>query len=274
MRALHQCAITAAALAAAVVLSAPDRALSAEVGASRDPRIRYIAYNKDRVTVIPTALGVSTMIQLGPDEVVETVSAGDTKAWSIVPKRGSGILFVKPLEASAETNINLVTNRRVYALVLTATEDARARSAFQVRFRYPEDAVTAAALRAAEGSTRLPNLRGLNPATINYDYAFKGPDHLKPRVAFDNGVKTFLQFSGEVPAIFVVTGEGKESLVNFRREGEYLVIDKVAAQFTLRAGDQALCLYNRRAGESRPDAVADIYGPKPVATGLFGLGAR
>ena len=91
------------------------------------PRIRYVTYNKDAVTTVPTALGVSTMIQFAADEQIETISAGDTKAWSIVPKKGSGIMFIKPLEPDAITNVNVVTNRRVYSLVLRAAADSARR---------------------------------------------------------------------------------------------------------------------------------------------------
>ena len=43
-----------------------------------DPRIRYITFNNNAVVTVPAGLGVSTMIQLGNSEVIETISAGDT----------------------------------------------------------------------------------------------------------------------------------------------------------------------------------------------------
>ena len=85
---------------------------------------------------------------------------------------------------------------------------------------------------------------------LDYDYAYRGDDSLKPRVVFDDG-KKFLQFTGDVPAIFVVEAKGRESLVNLRTEGEYMIVDKVAQQFTLRAGDKTLCLYNRQSPSQR-----------------------
>ena len=90
---------------AALTLLATTTASSAA-----DPRIRYITFNNNAVVTVPAGLGVSTMIQLGSSEVIETISAGDTASWSIVPKKGSGILFVKPLRENAETNVNIVTN--------------------------------------------------------------------------------------------------------------------------------------------------------------------
>ncbi|WP_198030589.1 TrbG/VirB9 family P-type conjugative transfer protein [Mesorhizobium sp. LSHC420B00] len=60
--------------------------------AARDGRIRYVTFNNDDVTSVRAALGISTMVELSPTEVIETVSAGDTKGWSIIPKRGSRFL--------------------------------------------------------------------------------------------------------------------------------------------------------------------------------------
>jgi len=229
-----------------------------------DPRLRYVTYHVNRVVMIPAALGVSTMLQFAADEVVETVSAGDTKAWSIVPRKNSGMIFIKPLEADAETNMNVVTNKRVYALVLTTSGDSRHRSAFQVRFRYPEDMLHARLLDQAREASRFPALNAVDPNKVNQDYVFKGNEALKPRAAFDDGTKTFLAFSGEIPAIFLVKADGTESLVNFRREGDFIVIDKIHPQMTLRAGTETLCLYNRKALQKPIDPVAEALAPRPV----------
>jgi type IV secretion system protein VirB9 len=262
-RAGRQIVVVLAVGALVVVQALRAEANGRRAGAERDPRIRYVAFHPDRVVAVPTALGVSTMIQFAADEVVETVSAGDTRGWSIVPRRGSGILFVKPLEEGAETNLNVVTNRRVYAILLTTTS---ARSAFQVRFRYPGDLVSARLLAQAERNVRHPALAAVDPARVNWDFAFRGDESLRPRLAFDDGVKTFLAFTGEIPAIFIVGESGRESLVNFRREGDLVVIDKVHPQMTLRAGGQALCLYNRRFAGRSLDPLQRALGPRPIAT--------
>lgn len=251
--------VSAIALAAIMGAAIPSTAFA------RDSRIRYVTFNNDKVVTVQAGVGVSTMIQLSPNETIETISAGDTVGWSIVPKKGSGILFVKPLVDKAETNVNIVTNRRVYSLLLVGSRDATLRASFQVRFKYPDEDVNARLLAQAEESARNPSLKNIDPANVNYDYAYRGDDSLKPRVAFDDGKKLFLQFTGDVPAIFVVESKGRESLVNLRTEGEYMIIDKVAAQFTLRAGDKTLCLYNRQSRSQRlADPVEDIYGPSKL----------
>lgn len=227
-----------------------------------DPRIRYITFNNNAVVTVPAGLGVSTMIQLGSSEMIETISAGDTASWSIVPKKGSGILFVKPLRENAETNVNIVTNQRVYALLLKGSAAADLRAAFQVRFKYPDEDVNARLLTAAQEGAKDSLLKDLDPNRLNYDYVFKGDASLKPRVAFDDGTHMYLEFPDEIPAIFVVESKRQESLVNLRTQGKYVVVDKIAAQFTLRAGDKWLCLYNRQANRQSFDLIEDAYGPK------------
>ncbi|KXF76376.1 hypothetical protein ATN84_16000 [Paramesorhizobium deserti] len=248
------------------------KALAAVIGLAlataapaRDQRIRYVTFNNDAVVAIDAGLGVSTMIQFSPNEHIETVSAGDTIGWSIVPKKGSAILFVKPLVERAETNVNIVTDKRLYSLLLRSSQSPSIRTAFQVRFKYPDEDINAGLLALAEESARNPSLKRLNRADLNYDYAYKGDDTLKPRVAFDDGKTMFLQFTGDVPAIFVVDAKGRESLVNLRTEGEYTIIDKVAPQFTLRAGDRTLCLYNRQSHPLNADPIEQIYGPARIS---------
>lgn len=245
-----------------LIVSALSLFITATGHAAADPRIRYITFNNNAVVTVPAGLGVSTMIQLGSSELIETVSAGDTKSWSIVPKKGSGILFVKPLRENAETNINIVTNKRVYALLLKGSAAADLKAAFQIRFKYPDEDVNARLIAAAQESAKDPLLKGLDPSRLNYDYVFRGDPSLKPRVAFDDGTHMYLEFPDEIPAIFVVEGKRQESLVNLRTQGKYTVVDKIAAQFTLRAGDKWLCLYNRQANRRSFDLVEDTYGPK------------
>ena len=61
---------------------------------------------------------------------------------------------------------------------------------------------------------------------------------------------TFLEFAegASYPAFFAVDPDGNESVVNFRMDGKYVVIERVGSLFTLRDGNEALCLFN----EDRP----------------------
>ena len=105
-----------------------------------------------------------------------------------------------------------------------------------------------------------PNISGVDKANVNIDYSFSGDARLKPLMVFDDGNKTFFKFDDQVPAIFAVNSDFSETLRNFRREGEYIVVDGTATQFTLRDGDQWICIFNLR----KPDFAAPdpaILGP-------------
>ncbi|MGO7719114.1 TrbG/VirB9 family P-type conjugative transfer protein, partial [Rhizobium johnstonii] len=76
---------------------------------------------------------------------------------------------------------------------------------------------------------------------------FKGSDAAKPLWVFDDGLKTFRKFTGDIPAIFIVDRKSRESLVNYRREADYIVIDTVSRQWSLRYGtEDETCLFNLR----------------------------
>ena len=54
----------------------------------------------------------------------------------------------------------------------------------------------------------------------------------------------FSNKNAEIPAIFNVDADGFESLVNYRVSGDYIIVERVGAQFTLRNGSEIVCVYN------------------------------
>lgn len=214
-----------------------------------DERIRTVPFQKDNVIQIPGMMGVSTMIVFNDDETIATVAMGDTVAWQAVPDASKKILFIKPLDADAVTNMNVATSKRIYNFMLKAAPEGNSRtSIFKLRFTYPEDAYSAKELEAARQNAAMPNVRAMyaNPERINQSYGYKGSPVNKPVSVTDDGTKTFFEFDGEVPAIFAVKSDGRETLINHRREGNYIVVDKVAAQWTLRNGKNATCVFNMK----------------------------
>ncbi len=218
----------------------------------QDSRIRTVPFQRDNVVVVHGALGVSTMVAFGDDERIETVAIGDSVGWQAVPDQSKRFLFIKPLEPHAVTNMNVVTRKRIYNFLLRAV-DNRASVVFKVRFTYPDVEEDQRLLALAKAKASMPNYRALmsRPGT-NFDYSYKGQVTAKPDFVFDDGVKTYFRFGGEVPAIFLVKLDRSETLVNYRREGEVIVVDKVAGQFTMRKGDETACVFNMRAASMPP----------------------
>ncbi|MBX9909312.1 MAG: P-type conjugative transfer protein VirB9 [Beijerinckiaceae bacterium] len=229
-----------------------------------DPRIRDIVYNRDNVTAIDATYGTSTMIVFQDSEKIETLAIGDSIAWKVEPNRKGNIIFLKPVEKNASSNLNIVTDKRVYSFVLRSNERPPKGQLYTVRFRFPDDEADARLLAVAKERAANPNLKDLNIANANSDYAYKGSSVNKPLAVFDDGIKTWFRFEGETPAIYSVDGERNEALVNHRTEGPFIVVDKVAAQWTLRNGQESTCLFNRRTSNVREPTGLEPYSPQRV----------
>ena len=229
-----------------------------------DARVRTVTYDRDNVTAIDATYGTSTMIELQADEKIETLALGDSLAWKVEPNRRGNIIFLKPVAKDATSNLNVVTDKRVYAFSLRSNERPSLEQLYAVRFRFPEDEGSGRLLAEARERAAYPNLKGFRVANANNDYGYKGASENKPLAVFDDGTKTWFRFEGETPAIYIVDAERNESLVNFRTEGPYVVVDKVSPQWTLRNGEASTCLFNRRLTNLHEPTGLEAFGPKRV----------
>jgi type IV secretion system protein VirB9 len=81
---------------------------------------------------------------------------------------------------------------------------------------------------------------------MNFRYSWSGSPPTKPLRVFDNGEFTYFAFADgqSVPAIFSVDADGNEALVNHHVRGEYVVVERLGSQFSLRSGDFVTCIFN------------------------------
>lgn len=227
-----------------------------------DARVRTVTYQQNNVVRVDATYGISTMIMFDEDESFETIALGDTDSWQVKPNKRGNLLFVKPIAQNVVTNLNVVTNKRIYFFEMHDNAPKASKEIFGVRFIYPENEVNASLKREAEARAANPNQSGIDKAHVNIDYTYKGGDKLKPLMIFDDGKKTFFKFPANktVPAIFAVSSDYSERLLNHRREGEYIVVDGSHDQFTLRDGSDFTCIFNVKKPElGAPDE--NIAGP-------------
>ncbi|MBA8904143.1 P-type conjugative transfer protein VirB9 [Phyllobacterium sp. P30BS-XVII] len=228
-----------------------------------DERIRTVTYQKDNIIFLSGMMGVSTMVVFNDDEQIATVAMGDSQSWQAVPDQSKKFLFIKPLEPNAVTNMNVVTSKRVYNFMMKGSPVGNSRTAvIKLRFSYPDDEADARLMAQAKINAAMPNVRAAlsDPMKVNYDYGYKGDRENKPTSVADDGTKTFFEFTGEVPGIFAVKSDGSETLVNYRREGNYIVVDKVNRQWTLRSGKIATCVFNMKLSGGRAIAASSVGG--------------
>jgi len=215
-----------------------------------DSRIKTLVYSEYDVYDVTFHYGYQGLIQLDPEERIVNFSIGDSIAWQIVPNNSGNLLFIKPVENNANTNMTIVTDKRIYSFALRAEIPVSRRDdnlAFRVKFEYPEIFSEEKFLdknRNLGGLGSYNNDDGVGLQSLHLEYGFSGDEELAPSAVFDNGEFTFFEFDSEadLPAIYSVDGDLSESVVNFHVEGNFLVVHELSDQFMLRRGRRALCV--------------------------------
>jgi type IV secretion system protein VirB9 len=201
-----------------------------------DSRIRHVLYNPNEVYEIKATYGFQTAIEFSEQEAIQVASIGDSIAWQVIPVGNR--LFLKPVEQNPRTNLTVVTTKRTYYFHLS-TVNSRLISdmTYLVRFEYPQN---------TSPSTR-EIFKAKSPSQYNFSYELKHDKKSGLVRAFDNGEFTYLQFKNisDLPAIFSVERGNQESVVNYRIEGPYVVIEKVGETFLLRRGKTVGTLVNK-----------------------------
>lgn len=254
---------------AAPAMAQDDRPIAQEPRAN-DPRLVTLVFDESRVFTINGKVRVQTTIKFGPDESIQNVAVGDSGAWQIQPNQAQSILFVKPLEPNARTNMTVVTNRRTYLFDLVSSP--RHPPLYVLQFRYPEleaaeaAAVLAAAEDAAQEQVNEVELAAANdpyavsdPAALNFDWAGDGVSGLLPSRTYDNGEAVFLTWpaGASIPAILIANHQGDEGPVNYSVRGDTIVLDGVPAQIILRSGGDTATLTNNGPAGPRSASVDD-----------------
>ena len=86
-----------------------------------DSRIKVFVYNQFEVYPLTFHYGKQAHIDFGRDEVITSISMGDSFSWHI---EAVGFrLFVQPLEKDVTTNMTVITNKRVYEFDLLSKDN-------------------------------------------------------------------------------------------------------------------------------------------------------
>ncbi|MET3589593.1 type IV secretion system protein VirB9 [Bartonella silvatica] len=251
-------------LSLTVTVSCHTTSLFAEIvpmSARNDNRIRFVNYDPHNVTKIIGSIRSSIQIEFADDEEVAYVGIGNSVAWQVAP--AGRFVFLKPRENQPITNLQIVTNRedktkRSYQFELQVREgevSAGNETYFLVKFRYPEDEalrkrLAQAAKAAQQEESFVDDILNTHEefGPRNWAYEAQGTRLIEPTSVYDNGKTTTFTFLGntEIPAIYLVSRDGQESLVPKSIKGNKVIVHAIAAQFILRRGNDVLCIFNRR----------------------------
>lgn len=256
-------AVQFAVLLLAETFAANSYATTTPVKLASDPRIEIVAYSPLAVVPIQGTVLTATQITFGRNEFIENIQCGDLGAWTAsVDKAMPNMLFLKPTAYGSHTNLTVITNLHTYYFELASGEDKptaaakEAQAVYALHFIYPSlqplVSVTfsqkAKPTQLGKGSNAASTTNITNTTVLstiipspndNLDYSFHGDKAIEPLQVFDDGTFTYMQLRPHqpVPAVFaVISPNGEEAVTNVRQAGDYLVIQQVAPQFTLRDG--------------------------------------
>jgi len=226
-----------------------------------DARIKTVRYTANEVYRFVGHYGYHAIIELAESEKIQSISLGDSTSWNI--EANEHRILIKPISQLAETNMIVVTDKRLYHFELDATEVENIGAkdlTFVMRFIYPEAYGAGFATHIVNADT-VPDINDPEiRETLNFNYSIVGGETVAPIRIFDDGEFTYFQFkdkNADVPAFFLVDPLGNESVINFRARGDYIVIERVGPRFTLRHGADINCVFNENMPMSARPVVID-----------------
>ena len=293
-----------AAVVLAFCFSSPAHANQEPQPIAGDPRIRTYVYDPNDVYIFTGHYKYSSIIEFDNDENIDSISLGDPTGWQIVHQGARLFMKPIDQNATTNMTIFTDKRIYFFELHAEQAEDIRDEEiVFLVQFVYPDSdkgegatfrefdvkkdpensgssssaktpGSTTGAAGEDEEETRNYVLEAdvpdtsIDPQKYNFNYAVTGSRLIAPLKVFDDGEFTYLEFrriNADIPAIYLVNEQGDESLVNFRSTGNYLVIEQVSQQYTLRHGADIACLFN----ETDPLKRLDLAEKNHKFLGIF-----
>lgn len=219
----------------------------------KDGSVVYV-YNSTLPSIICAPLFVCS-IYLQEGEIIEQMDIGDPIRWKVTSSRFGNdpyktpVVIIKPTEIGLETSLNISTNKRNYTLrLLSRHKDWMAKTAFV----FPEDEKK----KRQEQIAHLKQMKDAdfgsyqNGTPLDYNYRLRVSSRKIPWIpqnVFNDGKKNYIQFPdkisfSEAPVVVLLEGRGanvkklKKELVNYRKDGNLFIIDKVVTRGALLNG--------------------------------------
>ncbi|MEM8651225.1 MAG: TrbG/VirB9 family P-type conjugative transfer protein [Pseudomonadota bacterium] len=214
-----------------------------------DHRIKQFVYDENTVYRLDLHLHAITSVQFARNEEVKSILIGDSVSFDVFRLKAGNVISIKPRVPEALSNLTIYSDKRVYTFELRTVGDIKRahRSGQSQNYRTTFIYSDATEIREFEGGVGSGNDK-------NFDYFAAGESGFKPVEVFDNGRQTFFKFAPDAPrpAIFKVDSKGRESLVNLRANGSVTIVDSISDLWTIRIGDEALCVAKGSAIASLP----------------------
>jgi type IV secretion system protein VirB9 len=217
--------------------------------------IQRYGYEPDAIYIVRAGLGITTQIELSPNEKIVDYSTGFSDGWDLT--RRENVFYLKPRNVDVDTNMVVRTEAHSYIFELkvvatdwTALEQAKREGVqYKITFDYPNNtAFVAQAHTPPELSIALSSDRAYN---FDYDYAApRKSAWLVPVNVYDDGQFTYIRMNdlktiptGNFPAVFAREREGGEDyVVNTTVEANTIVVHGTYRYLVIRYGKNVVGL--------------------------------
>ena len=195
-------------------------------------------YQPDRIYEVRTGLGITTQIELDPNDPVQDYSTGFSSGWEL--NRRDNVFYLKPKNVDVDTNMMVRTAKRAYIFELkvvatdwTALDQAkRSGVQYKITFRYPkDDALPDQAEQAGDYPGQSVAIQGGREYNFDYSFATRSQTPwLVPVSVYDDGRFTYIEMpdmkqfpTGNFPSVY-----GRE-----KKRGEDFVINSTVEKNTI-----------------------------------------
>jgi type IV secretion system protein VirB9 len=221
--------------------------------------VQEYEYEPNRIYQVRAGLGITTQIELSPNEQILDYSTGFSNGWDM--SRRDNVFYLKPKNVDVDTNmmVRTATHSYIFELKVVATDWRaleQAKSAgvqYKIKFVYPSDTEFDARKKdddapQPELSTQLDKSRQYN---FDYLYATKTKQRwLVPINVYDDGRFTYVRMSdlkniptGNFPAVFAREREDSEDfVVNTTVEGNTIIVHGTYPYLVIRHGKNVVGL--------------------------------
>lgn len=204
-----------------------------------------------------------TDLALEPGEMVlENPFISESQVWEmgagVSRKNGQDVqhFYLKPDISGLTTSMIIITDRRVYHLLLKSFKDCyMAMVEFEYPGAMPYTVKTDAMVERLNSKTG--SVSGFDPKYLSFDYkmtysCFRKPLWLPKRV-YDDGRRTYIQMDETVlhtqsPVVF----NRKDERINYRVDKNLIIIDELIEKVTLRRGKEKVTIKKKNYVEEKP----------------------
>jgi len=222
--------------------------------------VDYYDYKADQIYQVRAGLGITTQIELNPNEKILDYSTGFTSGWELT--RRDNVFYLKPKNVDVDTNmmVRTETHSYIFELKVVATDwreleqARRAGVQYKIVFNYPSDTqFSTAQSDAKEDAKPLLSTELAKDRKYYFDYSYSTRSRLAwlvPVSVYDDGRFTYLKLTdssefqtGNFPAVFGREKEhGEDFVVNTTVEGNMLVVHGTYPYLVIRHGSNVVGL--------------------------------